>query len=156
MAFGFIFRKIFFKILWTKSFSFGIMVTENYGGIFMKKIVSLTLTFVLLIGIVLTLVSCGGLSGTYEGTGITLFDLKFSGNKVTVIYGEEKLTGTYEIEEDDNGKKTISFDFIDEEDASEDEKAILKVIDKLLDADLPMTEKDGKLTIAYVLTFEKK
>ena len=122
----------------------------------MKKIVSLTLTFVLLIGIVLTLVSCGGLSGAYEGTGITLFDLKFSGNKVTVIYGEEKLTGTYEIEEDDNGKKTISFDFIDEEDANEDEKAILKVIDKLLDADLPMTEKDGKLTIAYVHTFEKK
>ena len=122
----------------------------------MKKILSLTLACALILAMALTLVSCGGLSGTYEGTGITLFDLKFSGSKVTVIYGDNELKGTYEIEEKDNGKKTISFDFVDEDEASDDEKEILEVIDKLLDADLPMTEEDGKLTIAYVLTFKKK
>ena len=119
----------------------------------MKKIISLTLLCVLLIGTLLTLVSCGGLSGTYEGT---LVDLKFSGSKVTVIMGDKELKGTYEIEKKDNGKKTISFDFIDEEDANEDEKAILKVIDDMLDGELPMTEEDGKLTIAYIFTFKKK
>ena len=73
---------------------------------------------------VFTLVSCGGLSGTYEGT---LFDLKFSGSKVTVIAGENELKGTYKIEEDD-GNKTITFDFVDEDEATEDEKEVLELI----------------------------
>ena len=122
----------------------------------MKKILSLTLACALILAMALTLVSCGGLSGKYEGTGITLFDLKFSGSKVTVIMGDKELKGTYEIEEKDNGKKTISFDFVDEDEASDDEKEILEVIDKLLDADLPMTEEDGNLTIAHIFTFKKK
>lgn len=106
----------------------------------MKKFLSAILVCVLLVGTMLSLVSCGNsLSGTYEGL---LFDLKFKGSKVTIILGDEEvLTGTYEIEEED-GKKTISFDFVDEDDATEEQKKVLKTIDAILDADLPF-EKDG-------------
>lgn len=106
----------------------------------MKKFLSAILVCVLLVGTMLSLVSCGNsLSGTYEGL---LFDLKFKGSKVTIILADEEvLTGTYEIEEED-GKKTISFDFVDEDDATEEQKKVLKTIDAILDADLPF-EKDG-------------
>ena len=122
----------------------------------MKKFLSAILVCVLLVGTIFTLVSCGNsLSGTYEGL---LFDLKFKGSKVTIIVkDEEALTGTYEIEEND-GKKTISFDFVDEDDATEDEKKVLKIIDAILDADLPF-EKDGDtIKIGKILpaTFTKK
>ena len=122
----------------------------------MKKFLSAILVCVLLVGTIFTLVSCGNsLSGTYEGL---LFDLKFKGSKVTIIVkDEEALTGTYEIEEND-GKKTISFDFVDEDDATEDEKKVLKIIDGILDADLPF-EKDGDtIKIGKILpaTFTKK
>ena len=123
----------------------------------MKKIVSALLVCILLVGTLFTLVSCGGgLSGTYKGNNIiTQFDLKFSGKNVTVIVGDKELKGTYEIKENDD-KETITFDFVDEKDATDDEKKILGVIDKLLKADLPMEEDDGILTIAYVLSFKKK
>ena len=106
----------------------------------MKKVLSAILVCVLLVGTIFTLVSCGNsLSGTYEGL---LFDLKFKGSKVTIIVkDEEVLTGTYEIEGKDDDM-TISFDFIDEDKANEDEKAALKLIDSLLDGDIPF-EKDG-------------
>ena len=124
----------------------------------MKKIISSILVCVLLVGVMFSLVSCGNnLSGTYEGK---LFDLKFSGSKVTVIVGETELTGTYEIKTDDEtDKKTISFDFIDEDKAEEDEKYVLGIIDSALDGDIPMSEKDGVLTLGegwVVLTFTKK
>ena len=122
----------------------------------MKRIISSALVCVLLLGVMFTLVSCGGLSGTYEGK---LFDLKFSGNKVTVIAGDKELTGTYEIEKDDDGNKKISFDFVDEKDAKEDEKYILGLIDSLLSGSIPMSEKDGVLKLGegwVALEFKKK
>jgi predicted small secreted protein len=112
----------------------------------MKKIISSILVCVLLVGVIFSLVSCGNtLSGTYEGW---LFDLKFKGNKVTVIAGDKQLTGTYEIEKDDEtGKKTIDFDFVDEDKAEGDAKYILGIIDSLLDGDIPFAEEDGELNI---------
>ena len=119
----------------------------------MKKFLSALLVCVLMVGCVATLVSCGGLSGTYEGA---LFDLKFKGDKVTVIAGDKTLTGEYEIETDDDGNKTISFDFVDEDEATDEQKAILEVIDKLLKGKVSFKEEGKKITIAYVFTFEKK
>ena len=106
----------------------------------MKKLLSAVLVCLLLVGTMLSLVSCGNsLSGTYEGL---LFDLKFKGSKVTIIVNDEEvLTGTYEIEKE-NDKMTISFDFVDEDEATEDEKKVLDIIDAILDSDLPF-EKDG-------------
>ena len=117
----------------------------------MKKILSAVLVLTLILGTVFTLVSCG-LSGTYEGK---LFDLKFSGSNVTVIAGDNKLKGTYEIDKDDDGNKTISFDFIDEDEANSDEKYVLNLLDALLGGEISMSEKDGELKIGY-LTFKKK
>lgn len=125
----------------------------------MKKILSLVLVCMLFVGTALSLVSCGNsLSGTYEGEGLIDFGLKFKGSKVSIIVDDkEVLTGTYDIEEE-NGKKTISFDFVDEEDANEDEKKILKIIDSILDEDLPF-EKDGdtiKIGKIIPIKFTKK
>ena len=124
----------------------------------MKKLISIILSCTLVLGMMLTLVSCGGgLSGTYEGDNlITVFDLKFKGNKVTVIIGDnDALTGTYKIEKDGD-KKTITFDFVDEKDASEEEKKSLEVIDKLLGASVAF-EEDGKtIWIAKIFKFTKK
>lgn len=120
----------------------------------MKKIISSILVCVLLVGVMFSLVSCGNnLSGTYEGM---LFDLKFSGSKVTVMVGDKELTGTYEIKTDDEtDKKTISFDFVDEDKAEKDEKYILGIIDSLLGGDIPFAEEDNKIVIG-VSTFKKK
>ena len=118
----------------------------------MKRTLSALLLCVLLVGVVFTLTSCGGLSGTYEGK--LGFSLKFKGNDVTVIAGEKELTGTYEIKEA-NGNKTISFDFIDESKASSDEKYVLGVIDALLGAELPFKEDGNKITVG-VFSFTKK
>lgn len=98
-----------------------------------------------LIGAMLVLVSCGGLSGTYDGT---LFDLKFKGDSVTVIAGEHQLKGTYEIEEDD-GKKTISFDFVDEDEASDDQKYVLGLLDALLNGKIAFKEEGDTITIGF-------
>ena len=117
----------------------------------MKKVISSLMLCAVAFALVLTLVSCGGPSGTYEGT---FFDLKFHGNKVTVIVGDEELTGTYDIDEDD-GKKTIEFDFIDEDEASDEEKYILGIIDSILGAELPFSDDGDTITIGFS-TFEKK
>jgi hypothetical protein len=120
----------------------------------MKKIISTTLLVALALTMVFTLVSCGGLSGTYEGA---LFDLKFSGSKVTVIAGENELKGTYEIEEED-GNKTITFDFVDEDEATEDEKEVLELIDAILGQKLAFAEDGDTIKIGKIipLTFKKK
>ena len=118
----------------------------------MKKSLSAILVCALIISLMLTLVSCGGLSGTYDGT---LYDLKFSGSKVTVIVGDKELDGTYEIKEND-GKKTISFDFVDEKNATDDQKYVLGIIDSILGADLPFSEEGDKITIAYLFSFKKQ
>ena len=106
----------------------------------MKKIITLMLSAVLIVGMMFTLVSCGNkLSGLYEGT---LIDLEFSGSKVVASLGDEKLEGTYKIEKDDDGKKTISFDFVD---TSEESSSLEKAIDDLLKGKLPFSEsEDGK------------
>ena len=119
----------------------------------MKKILSLILVCILTVGCMTALVSCGGLSGTYDGA---ICDLKFKGDKVTVIIGDNSLTGEYEIKKDDDGNKTITFDFVDEDEATDDEKEILDVIDSLLKGNLPFMEDGNKITIAYVFVFEKK
>ncbi|MBE6645814.1 MAG: hypothetical protein E7612_10660 [Ruminococcaceae bacterium] len=117
----------------------------------MKKTLSVVLLCVIAVSVMLTLVSCGGLSGTYDGP---LFDIKFKGDKATIIAGDKELTGTYEIKEKDD-KKTISFDFVDASEASEDEKYVLGVIDSLLKADLYFKE-DGKQITIGVFKFTKK
>ncbi len=112
----------------------------------MKRVLSVILAVAMLACVALTLVSCG-LSGTYEGK---LFDLKFSGSNVTVIVGEgdnaKELKGTYEITEDGD-KQYISFDFIDEEEADEDQAYILGIIDKVLSGKMAFSEEDGTITI---------
>ena len=117
----------------------------------MKKTLSVLLLCALAVSMMLTLASCGGLSGTYDGK---LFDLKFKGDDVTVLIGDKELKGTYEIKEKDD-EKTISFDFIDESKASEDEKYILGIIDSFLGADLPFKEDGEKITIG-ISSFTKK
>ena len=117
----------------------------------MKKTLSVLLLCALAVSMMLTLASCGGLSGTYDGK---LFDLKFKGDDVTVLIGDKELKGTYEIKEKDD-EKTISFDFIDESKASEDEKYILGIIDSFLGADLPFKEDGDKITIG-ISSFTKK
>lgn len=111
----------------------------------MKRTLSMILACAILVGTMLVLVSCGGLSGTYEGM---LFDLKFKGDSVTVIAGEHELKGTYEIEEKD-GKKTISFDFVDEDEATDDQKVVLDILDDLFDEKLPFKEDGDTITIGF-------
>ena len=67
----------------------------------MKKTLSVLLLCALAVSMMLTLASCGGLSGTYDGM---LFDLKFKGDDVTVLIGDKELKGTYEIKENDDKK----------------------------------------------------
>lgn len=120
----------------------------------MKKTLSALLLCAIVMSLMLTLVSCGGLSGTYDGT---LFDLKFKGDSVTVLVGDKELKGTYEIKEKDD-EKTISFDFVDESKATDEEKQVLDVIDAILGADLPFKEDGDKISIGKILplTFTKK
>lgn len=124
----------------------------------MKRVLSVILAVAVLACVALTLVSCGP-SGTYEGT---LFDLKFSGSSVTVIVGDgddaKELKGTYEITEEDE-KQYISFDFIDEEEAEEDEAYVLGIIDKVLSGKMAYSEEDGTITIGsglFASKFTKK
>lgn len=78
----------------------------------MKKILSAFLVCVLLVGTVFALVSCGGLSGTYEFSedGMTQ-TVKFSGNnlEVTMTYEDETETMKYTYElNDDETKITLT------------------------------------------------
>ena len=113
----------------------------------MKRTLSMILAVAMLLCVALTLVSCGP-SGTYEGK---FFDLKFKGDDVTVIVGsgedEKTLTGTFEITEDEDGKQYISFDFIDEDSASDDQKYVLNIIDALLSGKIAYAEEDGTITL---------
>ena len=119
----------------------------------MKKLLSAVLLVACALSMVITLVSCGGrLSGTYEGA---LCDLKFNGSKVTVIVGENELNGKYEIKEK-NDRMTISFDFVDEDTATDEELAVLKVIDKLLGTELNFEEDGDEIKIGYMFSFKKK
>ena len=92
----------------------------------MKKVLSTIRVCVLIVGSLLTLASCGNtISGTYEGE-VNLIIAKytvtyaFNGNSVEITstvsgaggsYTSDPVTATYEIKEDENGKKTITFDY---------------------------------------------
>lgn len=96
----------------------------------MKKVLSTVIVCVLILGSLLSLASCGKtISGTYEGE-VNLLVAKytvtyaFSGKNVEITstlssavgsYTTEPVTATYEIKEDENGKKTITFDYGDAE-----------------------------------------
>ena len=95
----------------------------------MKKILSMTLVCVMLLGMMFTLASCGKtLSGEYEFDGGILgtTTYAFSGKEVTVTYKAEILgatvskefVGEYEITTNENDEEVIVFTFTDE-DASE-------------------------------------
>ncbi len=78
----------------------------------MKKIISLLLVCVLLVGCVFTLASCGALSGEYKESITGNIVYKFSGNSFTMtidnIIGDDTVVeGTYEVNEDE-GKITFT------------------------------------------------
>ena len=72
----------------------------------MKKIISLVLVCVLLVGCMFTLASCSTiLMGKYEAKGLfgtTTLEFNLDGT-MTYTKGSISLNGTYEIEKDDNG-----------------------------------------------------
>lgn len=91
----------------------------------MKKIISVLLLCVLLVGSVFTLASCGKmLSGSYkaEALGVST-EYTFKGSKVTITYGalgfEKSVEGKYKIGENDEGKTVITFTFENENDETE-------------------------------------
>lgn len=117
----------------------------------MKKILSLALVCVMLVGSMFALVSCAKtLSGTYEGL---LCDLTFDGSDVTATVGSNSVSGTYEIKEKDDGSMTISFDFVEEGD---EDKGVIKAIDAILGTDVSFKEEDNTITIAKLFKFTKK
>lgn len=89
----------------------------------MKRIISLVLACVLLVGCVAVFASCGKkLSGKYElDAAVASTAYEFSGKKVTVTYEvlgfEKSIEGEYKIEKNDDGEYEITFTFADSEDA---------------------------------------
>ena len=87
----------------------------------MKKIISISLVCMLLLGCVLSLASCGKiLFGKYSlgnDTFGTSYD--FSLNKVTITYNvlgfSKSSEGTYKIGENEDGDAIITFTFEDED-----------------------------------------
>ena len=85
----------------------------------MKKILSVALVCVLLVGCVLALASCGGLSGEYKEalTGNVVYD--FSGSKYTktvdnIVGDDTVIEGKYEIDKEE-GKITFTYEVDGEE-----------------------------------------
>lgn len=83
----------------------------------MKKTISTLLVAVLLISSMFLLVSCGGLSGSYK-SGTTTLD--FSGDNVTIKFEvtvvvtiSKTSTAKYQLGNDDNGNRTITFTYGD-------------------------------------------
>ena len=87
----------------------------------MKKIISLTLCCMLLVGALLSLVSCGEktLSGKYESAALIGNSVmyEFDRDKTVTVTGKSmigldiSLEGTYSIEERENGLMIITFSF---------------------------------------------
>lgn len=73
------------------------------------KILALAMAVLMLAAV---LVACGGPSGTY---GNDTYSLKFSGSKVTVTASllgiSTSAEGTFKMGKDEDGNKTITFDF---------------------------------------------
>jgi len=100
----------------------------------MKRIVSLILVCLLLVGSVFALASCGNtISGKYEGEievnllltkGTYTVTYDFKGDEVTISsvlstdlgsIAPKSLTASYEISEDEGGHKIITFNYGDKE-----------------------------------------
>lgn len=82
----------------------------------MKKVLSTALVCVLILGLALSLASCG-LSGSYKNE-LLATTLEFSGDKVTikweidlVVSISHSSTAKYSIGTTDNGTKTITFSY---------------------------------------------
>ena len=94
----------------------------------MKKIISLVLVSVLLLGCVFSLASCAKtLSGTYKRDGLIVdTTYEFKGKEVTIVSGLGSLShttkATYVIEEKDDGTMTITFTYAEGETPDEDLK----------------------------------
>ena len=84
----------------------------------MKKTVRILSVALVVVMLAALLVSCGP-SGTY---GTDSYSIKFSGSKVTITANVLGLSatasGTFKMGKDENGNKTISFDFSNEESSS--------------------------------------
>ncbi len=119
----------------------------------MKKLISALLLLTLLICSPFALSSCGEdrLSGTYEGN---LCTLKFKGERVTAIIGDNELIGEYDIDTD-HGEKNITLEFVDFDEATTTQKQLLDVISGILYDDMPFV-KDGNTIKIGVFTFVKK
>lgn len=95
----------------------------------MKKIISLVLVCVLLVGCVFALASCAKtLNGKYRfGSDSFGTTYEFSGNNVEVTYYvlgfSKSAEGTYKIAENEEGKLIITITFGDDADDSADEYA---------------------------------
>lgn len=91
----------------------------------MKRIISIALVCVLLVGAALSLASCGKvLSGKYslEAFGLETVAFNFSGNRVSLVLlsqEDDAISGTYEIKENEKGNTVIVFDFGGDEEADE-------------------------------------
>lgn len=88
----------------------------------MKKTLIKVLTFSLVVIMAcMLLASCGGPSGKYAGK---VYTLEFKGSNVSVSWkgfvDSYTMTGTFEMGEDDNGNKTISFTWPEGESYLED------------------------------------
>ena len=120
----------------------------------MKKTLSAIVLCAILVGCMLVFASCGGpLSGTYKGD---VFNLKFSGDdEVTVSFYNMNATvqGTYKITEKNDGTKTISFDFIENNENTEQSTA-MKLLDIFLSPNLPIVEDGDTLKIGSFIVYE--
>ena len=119
----------------------------------MKRIISFLLLCSVLVFSAFSLSSCDGdsLSGTYEGN---LCTLKFKGERVTAIIGDNELIGEYDIDTD-NGEKNISLEFVDWDEATTSQKELLNVISGILYDDMPFVE-DGNTIKIGMFSFTKK
>ena len=83
----------------------------------MKRIISLVLVCMLLVGSVFALASCGKtLSGKYEDALTGAVELEFKGKTVTIktLFGTSE--AEYKIEKNDDGDYEITFIYADGED----------------------------------------
>ena len=124
----------------------------------MKKLISATLSCVLLVGLVLSMASCGMMFGTYKEVITGEIGFKFTPFTITLIDGDgdKIITGTYKIEKDD-GDRRIDIDFDDDD--MEDLSISKRILAETYDGELNFKEyeEDGdKYIVIGISTFKKK
>jgi len=121
----------------------------------MKKVISTLLVAVMLVGSMFILVSCGGLSGTYKAEALgTTTTLEFSGNKVSITTKAGAVTvgpvtANYELGEKEDGKRTITFSYDNEEEAHDVLKGTVSFSEG-------SDDNGSYIKIAGILTFYKQ